>query len=57
MTDQDSTLLGRIAAEHLPPILYALEVCALQMDGAGRAEDAEVYRRLARALAEAAGTG
>jgi hypothetical protein len=57
VTDQDATRLGRIAAAHLPPILYALEVCALQMDGAGRAEDAEFYRRVARALAEAAGTG
>ena len=48
--------LGPIVAEHLPPILYALEVCALQMEGAGRSEEADYYRALARQLSEASGT-
>jgi hypothetical protein len=48
--------LGPLVAEHLPPILYALEVCALQMEGAGRSEEAEYYRALGRRLSEASGT-
>ncbi len=48
--------LGPLVAEHLPPILYALEVCALQMEGAGRSEEADYYRALARRLSEASGT-
>ncbi len=48
--------LGLLVAEHLPPILYALEVCALQMEGAGRSEEADYYRALARRLSEASGT-
>ena len=48
--------LGRLVAEHLPPILYALEVCALQMEGAGRSEEADYYRALGRRLSEASGT-
>ncbi len=48
--------LGPIVAEHLPPILYALEVCALQMEGAGRSEEADYYRALARRLSAASGT-
>jgi len=48
--------VGEVAAEHLAPILYALEVCALQMDEAGRAEDASYYRAVARRLADAGGS-
>ena len=47
--------LGPVAAEHLGPILYALEVCAAAMDQAGRDEDARYYRALARSLAAAGG--
>ncbi len=47
--------VGRVAAEHLGPILYALEVCALSMENAGRADDAAYYRALASRLAEAGG--
>ena len=47
--------LGPLVAEHLPPILYALEICALQMAGAGRREEADYYRELARRMAEAGG--
>ena len=51
----DAAAVGPVAAAHLGPILYALEVCALQMEQAGRADDAAYYRRVARALADAAG--
>jgi hypothetical protein len=47
--------VGRIAAEHLGPILYALETCALTMERAGRAEEVRYYRALAELLAEAGG--
>ncbi len=56
MTDPPSAAaVGKIAAEHLTPILYALEVCAVAMDEAGRGEEARYYRSLARELAGAAG--
>ncbi|MDH5643554.1 MAG: hypothetical protein OEY63_05070 [Gemmatimonadota bacterium] len=48
--------VGSVAAEHLGPLLYALEVCATQMDHAERTEDAAYYRSLARLLAQAGGT-
>ncbi len=47
--------VGEVASEHLGPILYALEVCAKAMDDAGRADDVEYYRALARRLAQAGG--
>jgi len=45
--------VGEIAALHLAPILYALELCAVSMTEAGRIEEAEYYRALGRMLAEA----
>ena len=48
--------VGVVAAEHLGPLLYALEVCALSMEQADRADDAQYYRALARKLAEAGGS-
>lgn len=45
--------VGRVAAEHLGPILYALETCALAMEQADRGDDAKYYRGLAAKLAEA----
>lgn len=48
--------VGRVAAEHLGPILYALEVCATAMEQAGRQDDVRYYRSLARLLADAGGT-
>ena len=48
--------VGIVAAEHMGPILYALELCAVSMDQAGREEDSVYYRTLARKLAEAGGT-
>ncbi|MFQ6046001.1 MAG: hypothetical protein ACE5PT_06535 [Gemmatimonadales bacterium] len=53
----DAQAVGQIAAEHLGPLLYALEVCALQMEQAGRTEEAAYYRELARLLADAGGKG
>lgn len=51
----NAAAVGRIAAEHLGPILYALEVCAKSMDNAGRDEDVRYYRTLAELLAKAGG--
>lgn len=48
--------LGAAAAEHLPSILYALELCAVAMVDAGRDDDAAYYRTLARRLADAGGS-
>lgn len=48
--------VGRVAAEHLGPLLYALEVCAKSMEDAAREDDARYYRALARALADAGAT-
>lgn len=48
--------VGEVAAEHLGPLLYALEVCALSMEEADRGDDALYYRALARKLAEAGGS-
>jgi hypothetical protein len=47
--------VGAVAAEHLGPMLYALEVCAVSLEQAGRVEDAAYYRQLAARLAEAGG--
>ena len=48
--------VGKVAAVHLGPLLYALEVCAKAMDDAQREEDSRYYRALAKLLAEAGGT-
>jgi len=47
--------VGRVAADQLPAILYALEVCAVSMDAAARPDDARYYRSLAAQLADAGG--
>ncbi|MBE0593508.1 MAG: hypothetical protein IH616_14015 [Gemmatimonadales bacterium] len=47
--------VGKVAAEHLGPILYALETCAVTMEHAEREEEAAYYRGLARLLADAGG--
>jgi hypothetical protein len=49
--------VAEVATQHLGPILYALEVCAVAMDQAGRADDAKYYRSVATELADAGGTG
>lgn len=51
----DPEALGPLVAEHLGPILYALEVCAKAMENAERPDDVKYYRALARQLARAAG--
>ncbi len=48
--------MGAVAAEHLGPLLYALEVCAVSMDDADRPDDARYYRALAARLADAGAT-
>ncbi len=48
--------LGRVVADHLGPLLYALETCALTMEQANRQEEARYYRALAARLAEAGGS-
>jgi hypothetical protein len=45
--------VGEVAALHLAPILYALELCAVSMTEAGRTDESEYYRALARMLSEA----
>ncbi len=52
----NSEAVGKVAAEHLGPLLYALEVCAKAMDDAQRGEDSRYYRALAGLLADAGGT-
>ena len=51
----DPVAVGRVAAEHLGPLLYAIEVCATAMDQAEREEDSRYYRALAGLLADAGG--
>ena len=53
MADDDS--VPAIAALYLGNILYALERCALALEGDGQAEGAAFYRAIARSLAEARG--
>lgn len=52
----DAAAVGQVAARHLGPLLYALEVCALHMDQAARPDDAAYYRQVARELAAAGGS-
>ncbi len=47
--------VGSVAALYLGNILYALERCALSLDGEAKPEDAAYYRGIARLLAEARG--
>ena len=56
MADQpvDETVAS-VAALYLGNILFALERCALDLDGEGKPADAGFYRGIARKLAEARG--
>ena len=49
----NSVAIGEVAAEHLTPLLYALEYCAVTMEGDDRTEDASYYRSLAQLLSDA----
>lgn len=53
VADDDS--VPAIAAVYLGNILYALERCALSLEGEGEGEGAAFYRAIARSLAEARG--
>lgn len=54
MSDTPETV-GEVAQLYLGNILYALESCALALDGQGKGDDAAFYRGIARKLAEAYG--
>ncbi|MEN9817809.1 MAG: hypothetical protein RLZ32_1689 [Gemmatimonadota bacterium] len=47
--------VGEVAATYLGNLLYALERCALSLEGEGKPEDAGFYRGIGRLLAEAHG--
>ncbi|MGA0920352.1 MAG: hypothetical protein ACO32Z_04505 [Gemmatimonadaceae bacterium] len=47
--------VGEIAELYLGNVLYAIERCAMQLDGEGKATDAQFYRGIGRLLAEAHG--
>ena len=44
-----------LSALYLGNILYALERCAISLEGEGKGEDAAFYRGIGRVLAEAKG--
>jgi hypothetical protein len=54
-TETTEPTVESLSALYLGNILYALERCALDFDGEGRAADAGFYRGIARKLAEARG--
>ena len=47
--------VGELAELYLGNLLYALERCAMSLEGEGKKEDAEFYRAIARKLARARG--
>jgi hypothetical protein len=55
LTAEREANVGELAELYLGNILYALERCAMALDGEGNADGAAYYRGLARALAEARG--
>ena len=55
MAEQAPETVGGIAELYLGNILYALERCALAMAEEGRVADAQFYRGIGKALAEARG--
>ncbi len=54
MADELPTVAS-VAELFLGNILYALEKCALSLEGEGKREDASFYRGIGRELAEAHG--
>jgi hypothetical protein len=47
--------VGSVAGLYLGNILYAIERCALALEGEGKPEEAAFYRGIGRLLAEARG--
>jgi len=54
MSDTPETV-GEIAELYLGNILYAIERCAMPLDGEGKSTDAQFYRGIGRLLADAHG--
>ena len=54
MADTPETV-GALAELYLGNILYAIERCAMQLDGEGKSTDAQFYRGIGRLLADAHG--
>ena len=54
MADAPETV-AEIAELYLGNILYAIERCAMQLDGEGKLTDAQFYRGVGRLLADAHG--
>ena len=54
MADAPETV-AELAELYLGNILYAIERCAMQLDGEGKPTDAQFYRGIGRLLAEAHG--
>lgn len=54
MSEQPETV-GSLSELYLGNILFALESCALSLEGQGKPADAAFYRGIARKLAEAHG--
>ena len=52
---QPDDSVGGLAELYLGNILYALETCAMSLEGQGKMDDAAFYRGIARKLAEAHG--
>lgn len=57
MADAPPPGVGEVAALYLGNLLYALERCALSLEGEGKPDDAAFYRGVGRLLAEAHGRG
>jgi hypothetical protein len=54
VTERDATVES-LSALYLGNILYALERCAMTLEGEGKTEEAAFYRGIGRMLAEARG--
>ena len=55
MSRQNPETVGELAEFYLGNILYAIELAALSLQDQGKQEDAEFYRGIGRALADAHG--
>lgn len=52
---EDSDTVGELAELYLGNILYAIERAAVSLDAEGKSDNADFYRGIARALAQARG--